>query len=134
MSEEKDEITKITPSELQPDQTALDNAPLISQIESRLVKAQSNQEAILWTQIRGEVIRQNEIVQDGHHRRFLNKFQVFRRTALSLAALTIGLLLVNRGFLTIGMFILGVGLYELAPGFIKMVWPTKDKGGNDDSS
>jgi hypothetical protein len=128
MSEDKGELAKNSSSEEQPiSNIPPDESTDLARIEERLLNANSSQEVILWTQVRGEIIRQNEIVKDGEQRRFLKKVQVARRIGLSVGALTIGTVLVTSGLTAPGLFVLGAGLYELAPEFIKEVFLDRGK-------
>lgn len=120
MSEDKGELTKNSPSELQ---TASDTPPdpstALSRVEERLAKATTPEEVVLWTRIRGEIVRQNEIIKNGEQRRFLEKIQIVRKLGLSVGALTIGTVLISSGLIYPGLLILGAGLYDLAPDLLK---------------
>ncbi|MCL1470856.1 hypothetical protein [Argonema antarcticum] len=59
MPEDKGELAKNLDSELQPSGTPPDETTALSQVEERLVKANSSEDVVLWTRVRGEIIRQN---------------------------------------------------------------------------
>lgn len=138
MSEDKGELDKTSPSQLpSPSDTFLDKETTLERIEERLAKATSPEEIVLWTRIRGEIIRQNEIINEGKHRRSLQiknnqhqrsleKIQVIRKTVLAGGAVTIGIGLIISGFTVSGIFVLGVGFNELAPGYMKNIFSKKN--------
>ncbi len=134
MSEEKEDATQTSSSELQrPSGVPSDDVTALLQVETRLAKANSAQDAILWTQMRGEIIRQNETRKDGEHRRFLEKTQVLYDIGLSIGALAIGTILVAKGFAYAGLLVLGAGL-KLAPDYLKEAFLRRGKGeGNEDN-
>lgn len=129
MSEENGELAKTSSSEFQPQ--PLDNATTLSQIEARLAESASAQDAILWTQVRGEIIRQDETRKDGDHRRSLEKTQLLYDISRSIGALVIGTILVANGFGYAGLFILGVG-FKLAPDYLKAAFLRRGKGEKED--
>jgi hypothetical protein len=133
MSEDKGELAKSSFSELQPaSDTPADQVTALSRVEERIAKATSPQEAFLWTQIREEIIKQNEIAKEGDHRRLLQKILVLRRIGLSVAAFTIGVVLFSNGSTEAGLLVLGAFLYELAPDLVKEAFIGRGKGrGND---
>lgn len=104
--------------------------PALSRVEERLAKATSPEDVVLWTQVRAELLRQNEMTKEGEHRRTLEKIQVARKVGLSGVALSIGTVLVITG-LTYPL-ILGVGLYDLAPDLLKEALGGRGKGGKND--
>jgi hypothetical protein len=123
MLEEKGELDKPPSLELpsSSDTSPKDFAPLEG-IEERLAKANSSDEILIWTKVRGEIIRQNEFIKDGQHQRFLTRFSLIRRTALSVGAITIGVGLIIGGFSGLGVLILGATFYELAPDNLKNIF------------
>lgn len=134
MSEENGELVKTSSPEFQlPSEPSPDDATTLSQIEARLAKADSAQDAILWTQVRGEIIQQDKTRKDGEHRRFLEKTQVLYDIGLSISALAIGTILVAKGFAYAGLLILGAGL-KFAPDYLKEAFLRRGKGeGNEDN-
>lgn len=87
-------------------------------MEERLVNAQSPAEIVLWTQIRGEILRQDEEVREGAHRRGVTTVSVALRAVLSLLAVAGGGYLFLHGYTYPGLFFAGAGLYQLAPKFV----------------
>lgn len=126
MSEEKGELDKPLSSELPSfsDTPPKEFAPL-ERIEERLANANSPDEILLWTKVRGEIIRQNEFIKDGQYQRFLRRFSLIRKTALSVIAITIGIGLIIGGSSVLGASILGVVFYELVPDYLKNVVSSK---------
>lgn len=131
MSEEKGELAENSSSELPPPSEMPADVTALSRIEARLAQAQSAEDVVLWNQVRREIIRQDEIVKDGNHRRFLEKVQVFRKLGLSVTALTIGTVLVMTGY-RIGIFLLGVALYELVLDVVGQFFPRGKGRKNED--
>ncbi|NJP21645.1 MAG: hypothetical protein HC763_24540 [Hydrococcus sp. CRU_1_1] len=115
MSEEKGELDKSSPSETpSPSDAAFDENITLAKIEERLVQATSPEEIDLWMWVRGEIIRQNEVIKDNKHQRSLEKLRIIRKTSLSGVAITIGIGFVISGLNIPGLLILGVAFYELA--------------------
>ena len=85
-------------------------------IEDRLAGSESAQEIVLWTQVRGEILRQNNEVES---QRQLEKLQLFGKITLSLVAILAGIFLLKLGYATSGLFALGAGLFWLAPDLVK---------------
>jgi hypothetical protein len=126
MSEEKGELDKSSPSEKpSPSDTSFDEKIALAKIEERLAKATSPEEIALWTRVRGEIIRQNEFIKDNKHQRSLDKIQIIRKTSLSGIAVTIGSGLIISGSTGLGMLILAVAFYEIAPDYIKNLFLKK---------
>ncbi len=104
---------------------------LLSSLEQRLVDSKSPQETILWTQVRGEIIRQNEESEEQNHRRLLEKIQLIFKMGFSIITFIVGTLLVLNGFSFVGLFMIGAGLYGLAPDFVKSFFKKHPRGKND---
>lgn len=121
MSEEKGELDKSLSSELPSSDTPLKEFAPLERIEERLANANSPDEILLWTKIRGEIIRQNEFIKDGQYQRFLRRFSLIRKTAFSVIAITIGIGLIIGGSSGLGASILGVVFYELVPNYLTNV-------------
>jgi hypothetical protein len=68
----------------------------LSIVEERLAKANSPQEIILMTQIRGEIMRQNEAAKDQNHRRWIEKIGLQFKIGFSICAFGVGTGLVIR--------------------------------------
>jgi len=131
MSEDEGRSEKI-PVELPSDfDTPADKTTALSQVEKRIAKANSPQEALFWTQIRGEIVKQNEIIQAGDRRRFIQQIEIWRRIGVSVAALTIGLVFFRIGSTEAGLLVIGVFLYELATDLNKEAFVGRSKGKDD---
>lgn len=102
------------------------------QVEERIAKANSPQEALVWTQIRGELIKQNEIIKEGKQKRLIQNVQIWQRISVSVAALTIGLVFFSIGSTEAGLLVIGVFLYELVPDLTKEAFLGGGKGKGDD--
>jgi hypothetical protein len=46
-------------------------------VEERLAQATSPQEVLLWTQVRAEILRQDDFVKEQEHRRRMEKIPYF---------------------------------------------------------
>jgi len=104
--------------------------PFLSQIEKRVVEANSAQEILLWTQVRGEIQRQDNFLIEQEHRRTLEKRQLLFKIGLSIGAVMVGTSLVVGGFSYVGLFVLGAGLYGLAPDYVKGFFRRRETGEN----
>jgi len=93
--------------------------PVLAAVEERLVKANSPQEILLWTQVRGEIQRQDDLLKEQEHRRKLERIQIIFKMGLSMVAVVTGAGLAVGGFQYAGLFVLGAGLYGLAPDYVK---------------
>lgn len=114
MSEDEGKLEKTSAELSSASVTPANKAIALSQVEERIAKANSPQEALFWTQIRGEIVKQNEIIQAGDRRRFIQQIEIWRRIGVSVAALTIGLVFFSIGSTEAGLLVIGVFLYELA--------------------
>lgn len=108
MSEESKQLAKRQPE-----------FDVLSGIGQRLVTAETPQEIVLWTQVRGEILKQQEEAEDRKHRRSMEKTQLYGKLILSIVAMVIGLGLISIGYPYAGLFALGAGLFWLAPDFVK---------------
>lgn len=113
-----------------PGQVSQQDVPVLTQIERRLVEANSHQEILLWTQVRGEILRQDDILKGQEHQRKLERLQVLFKMGLSIVAVITGTTLVVNGFPYAGLFVLGAGLYGLAPDYVKDVFRRREENEN----
>jgi len=111
--------------------TSSDLATARESVESRLAKADSPQEALQWVEVRGQLLQQNEKSKDEEQRRFLERVRVPYNLGLSTGSFVVSIIFVIKGFYQVGFFILGAGLYTIAPEYIKM-FLTKEKGKKDE--
>jgi hypothetical protein len=88
-------------------------------IEERVVRASTPEEAIFWTQVRGELLRQNNLEKEHEHRRRLESLQIQFKIGFSIGAVLGGVGLTALGFSYIGLFLLGAGLYGVVPDYVK---------------
>jgi hypothetical protein len=96
-----------------------DKSQALKAIDERLAGSESPQDIILWTQVRGEILRQNEEVESRRHQRHLERLELYSKMLLSLVAISVGVLLSKLGYVTAGFFALGAGLFWLAPDLVK---------------
>lgn len=132
MSEAEGKLEQIS-AQLQPtSDTPVNKTTALLQVEERIAKANSPQEALFWTQIRGELIKQNEIIKEGKQKRLIQNVQIWRRISVSVAALTIGLVFFSIGSIEAGLLVIGVFLYEIVPDLVKEAFLGRGKGKGDD--
>jgi hypothetical protein len=80
------------------------------------------QEAVILTQIRGEIIRQNEFIRDCAYIRRIEARQFWAKFGFSVLATGTGIGLVTAGFTLEGFVTLGIGFHWLAPDFVRGVF------------
>jgi hypothetical protein len=127
MPEEQGDIVPVSSSELSPSSgTNSDPNTILAKVEERLATANTPEEIVLWTQIRGEIIRQDELRKDAEQKRTIETIEVVSQKGLTAAALGIGVGLIIIGIPEIGLLVLGAGLYKLAPDFVKKAFSGKN--------
>jgi len=99
--------------------------------EQRLAQAEDPSEIVLWTQIRGELMRQNEEALDRQATRRRQAEIVRFEFAQTLLAVAVGVFLVQEGAWLLGMLCLGVGFYRLAPGYVRQFTPWRQSRESD---
>jgi hypothetical protein len=107
------------PNQLVKKQASVD---ILDSVAERLAQASSPRDVILWTQVRGELLRQNEEVKDRKQQRQLESIQLYGKLLLSMVAIVVGVLLLKWDYGVAGLFSLGVGLFWLAPDLVKAVF------------
>ena len=95
------------------------DANVLDAVAERLAASESPQDVVLWTQVRGEILRQNEELENRRHQRQMERAQLYGKISLSIVAIVVGVLLLQLGYATAGYFALGAGLFWLAPDFVK---------------
>lgn len=106
---------------------------VVSSIEERLIQADNPDNIILWTQVRGEVKRQDEETKNQEHQRFSEKVQLWCKIVFSAIAFFTGIGMLIGG-LKLGVFISGAGLFWFVPDYVKMFLrgsKETDKGGEN---
>ena len=93
---------------------------VLSSIEERLIQADNPQDVVLWTEVRKEIIKQDEEAKNQGHRRFMEKAQVWYKMGFSFIAFLTGMILFISGSTSLGLFILGAGLFGVVPDYVKM--------------
>ena len=122
-----DEPTALTPRES-------DEVPVLSSIEQRIIQANNPQDIVLWTQVRREIMRQDEESRNQEHRRSSEKRQVRYKMIFSVGAFVVGIGMLIGG-LELGVFISGAGLFGFVPDYVKMFFSgsrEKAKGGENE--
>lgn len=125
--------------------------PVLRDIEERLSRVGSPDEALKWAQVREQIQRQDnfirerevmgqlalqrhrDMLKEAEHRRFLEKVASLGKVGLSVVAIGIGIGLVVGGFEPVGLFMLGAGLFWLAPEFVRGFLPRGPRRGREES-
>ena len=111
-----------------------DETSVLSSIEKRLIEADNPQDIVLWTQVRGEIIRQDEDAKNQEHQRSSEKRQVRYKMVFSVSAFVVGIGMLIGGLTYPGLFISGAGLFGFVPDYVKAllrVFREKGRGGEN---
>ena len=100
-------------------------------VDRRLANAKTPAEVVLWTQVRGEVLRQDEDAADRRQRRWVGRASLYATVGLSLVGVGAGVVLLATQHLFAGLFALGAGLYRLAPEFTRDFLTRREPRPND---
>ena len=92
---------------------------VLSSIEERLIQADNPQDIVLWTQVRAQIIRQDEESRNQEHQRSLEKVQVRYKMIFSISAFVVGIGMLIGGLTYPGLFISGAGLFGFVPDYVK---------------
>src|SRR5262249_12003795 len=90
-------------------------------IADRLSRVQNPQDIVLWTQVRGEILRQDDTLEERRHRRWVRKCSLLLKPTLSALGILTGAGLVVAGHTLAGLFALGAGFYWLAPDLTRLL-------------
>lgn len=134
MSEEQ--RNTITPSDefTTPAQGELGEISILSSIEERIIHADNPQDIVLWTQVRGEIMRQDEEVKNQEHQRSSEKRQVRYKMVFSVSAFVVGIGMLIGGLTYPGLFISGAGLFGFVPDYVRAIlklFREKGRGGEN---
>jgi len=95
-------------------------------IDERLASSTDLRELVVLTQIRGELVRQEEARADGEHRRALERLQLYYKLMAAPVAFGTGVAFVALTPLVgVGLFLIGAGLAAFAPDYVRMVLRNK---------
>ena len=86
--------------------------------EYRLTTATDPRDVVLWTQVRGELLKQDQLAKEAARRRASEHFQEKCTVAFAAGAVVLGAALAVAGFTAAGFFILGAGLFWIAPDYV----------------
>lgn len=86
--------------------------------EYRLTTATEPREVVLWTQVRGELLKQDQGAKEAERRRASDTFQEKCTVIFAAGAVVLGAALAVAGFTVPGFFILGAGLFWIAPDYV----------------
>lgn len=101
-------------------------------IEERITQAVDMREAMLFTQIRGELKRQDAEERKQEEIFAAEKRQFWARTGFSLTTILVGTGLVLAGHAMSGFFVIGGALAMFVPNYVKHFVNTVVKGGQSD--
>lgn len=119
--------------------------PVLRDIEERLSRVGSPDEALKWGQVREQIQRQDnfirerevmgqlalqrhrDMLKEAEHRRFLEKAQVLSGIGVPIALVATGVGLMVAGIEVAGGFILGTGLFTIAPEFVRAFLPRRSR-------
>lgn len=107
---------------------------VLSSIEERLAQADNPQDIVLWTQVREEIIRQDQESKDQEHRRFLEKAQIWFKMGVFCYCFHRRYSPTCWWYNPDRTFHIGAGLFGFVPDYVKMffkVFRNKDKGGEN---
>ena len=107
---------------------------VLSSIEECLIQADNPQDIVLWTQVRAEIIRQDEESRNQEHQRSLEKAQVRYKMIFSVSAFVVGIGMLIGGLTYPGLFISGAGLFGFVPDYVKAllrIFREKGRGGEN---
>ena len=95
-------------------------------IDERLARSTDLRELVVLTQIRGELVRQEEARADGEHRRSLERLQLYYKLAAAPVAFATGVAFVAlTPLVSVGLFLIGAGLAAFVPDYVRMVLRSK---------
>ena len=100
--------------------SATDSQSLLAGIDSRIQNARVGEMEAL-VRLRSEIRRQDEEAKSAEHLRDMEIREGYTRAGMSVLAILSGTIIVLSGFTVSGCFVLGAGLYGLAPKFIDNV-------------
>jgi len=91
-------------------------------LDERLAASTDLRELVVLTQLRGELIRQEEARADGEHRRYLERLQLYYKLAAAPIAFGTGIVFVAfTPLVGVGLFLLGAGLAAFVPDYVSMI-------------
>lgn len=100
--------------------------------EYRLTTATDPRDVVLWTQVRGELLQQDQGAKEAERRRASANFQEKCHVAFAAGTVVLGAALAVAGFTAAGFFILGAGLFWIAPDYVTTYVKTFGRGKEDD--
>lgn len=86
----------------------------LKDLEIRAADAETPAEALEWTRVRGELSQQLQEESEGRKRLFAGLATI----GVSVASITAGTVLTLYGHQQVGVFVLGAGLYGIAPDYV----------------
>ena len=92
---------------------------VVNNVEERLITSTNRRDALLWTEIRGKVLEQDDNVKEKEHQRKLEWREMWVKPLFPVILLVTGGVLLVYGFPYPGIFILGACLYWFAPNYVK---------------
>lgn len=112
--------------------SGLVRSPAADALDRRLANSNDLHETIVLTQVRGELLRQDEEGRESQHRRRMQRTQFYYKLAIAPVAIGAGSVLVVTGFATAGLFMIGAGLAAFVPDYVSAV--LRRRGDSDATS
>ena len=125
-------MAALPPPDEAPKDDASPDGDVISEINRRLVRGRDPLEIVLWTQIRAEVVQQDQDALDRQAARRRQIELARLEIAKGFLAVSLGTVLILYGYWLPGFLCLGAGLYSLAPDYVKEFGPRRLPRGTDD--
>ena len=95
-----------------PNQNPRNLSRTISLVEELLAKSESPNEALDWARVREVILRQNEEVKQGNHKRFVEKSQIIYKISFSGVAFVAGIVLFICGYKD-AIYLISIGFVPL---------------------
>lgn len=101
--------------------TAIGPDPSLAAFDQWIITADHPTRAKSYTKVRKELVRQNEFMRERQHLRESERREQILKPSLSALSIATGVGLIAGGFTYPGLFVLGAGLYWLAPSYVDKV-------------
>ncbi len=105
----------------------------LQSIDEKLARVNDQRDLVLLTQVRGEIIRQDNSHEDEGQKRSLQKIQLYYKFAIAPVSIATGVGLLVGGFSTAGLFVMGAGLAAFAPNYVGQVLKLWKRGDNNEN-
>jgi hypothetical protein len=107
-------------------------ATALAALDQRIALAQDPRELLFLTQIRSEIIRQDEDVSDRRHRRYQQRVRLWGSYAFSMLSIGLGTGLFALQQDTAGFFLIGAGIFVFVPRYVMAILNRGEGGRHDE--